>query len=75
MFFSCSNIQECPKIEYNPITKITQLDGKDYTGRCVVYNDEFKKVSIQQYVNGVDYGVWIFYHPNGKIETKGKWRH
>ena len=30
--------------------------------------------SIQQYVDGVDYGKWVFYFPNGEIETKGKFR-
>lgn len=71
---SCSSLQNCPKLEYNSINKLTTLpDGSLYTGRCIVYSNNEKK-SIQQYLNGVDYGNWIFYHPNGKIETKGKFR-
>lgn len=73
IFLSCSDIQPCPEIKYNPINKVTQLDGDNYTGRCAVYNNG-SRVSIQQYVNGVDYGVWLFYHSNGKIETKGRFR-
>ena len=76
MFLSCSssNVQRCPEISYNSITKLTSLpDGTLYTGRCVVYEGDLKK-SIQQYIDGVDYGKWIFYFPNGKIETKGKFR-
>ena len=26
--------------------------------------------NIRQYLNGKDYGKWIFYYPNGEIETK-----
>ena len=71
---SCSNIQECPDIQYNSSTRLTTLsDGEPYTGRCLVYKNNSKR-SVQQYVNGIDYGTWIFYFPNGKIETKGKFR-
>lgn len=74
IFGSCSTPNECPELSYNSINKLTTLpDGKSYTGRCSVYRDGYK-VSIQQYLNGVDYGKWIFYFPNGKIETKGKFR-
>ena len=76
LFISCSdsNIQRCPEIIYNSINKLTSLpDGSLYTGRCVVYDGDLKK-SIQQYLDGVDYGNWVFYFPNGKIETKGKFR-
>lgn len=76
IFISCStsNIQRCPELSYNSINKLTSLpDGTLYTGRCVVYEGDLKK-SIQQYIDGVDYGNWVFYFPNGKIETKGKFR-
>lgn len=76
IFISCStsNIQRCPEISYNSINKLTRLpDGSLYTGRCLVYEGDEKK-SIQQYLNGVDYGKWIFYFPNGEIETIGKFR-
>jgi len=76
IFFSCSNsnIQRCPEFNYNSINKLTSLpDGTLYTGRCLVYEGDLKK-SIQQYIDGVDYGKWIFYFPNGEIETKGKFR-
>ena len=75
-FVSCSssNPQKCPEIKYNPINKLTTLpDGELYTGRCLVYENNSKK-SVQQYLNGVDYGNWVFYFPNGQIETKGKFR-
>ena len=71
---SCSNPEKCQELIFEPIDKITTLNGELYTGRCTTYNDGVKR-SIQQYVNGVDYGNWLFYHPNGKIETKGvKWQ-
>ena len=71
---SCSTPDECPEFNYNSINKLTTLsDGLLYTGRCTVYEDGYKK-SIQQYLNGVDYGTWIFYFSNGNIETKGKFR-
>ena len=76
IFLSCSNsnIQTCPEIRYNSYNKLTTLpNGELYTGRCIVYENNTKK-SIQQYVAGVDYGNWIFYYPNGEIETKGKFR-
>ena len=74
LFGSCSTPNECPELNYNSINKLTTLpDGKSYTGRCTVYRDG-EKISIQQYLNGIDYGKWIFYFPNGKIETKGKFR-
>ncbi len=76
IFISCSNpnIQKCPEIRYNSVNKLTSLpDGTLYTGRCVVYEGNVKK-SIQQYIDGVDYGKWVFYFPNGEIETKGKFK-
>jgi len=76
MFLSCSSssIQRCPELNYNSLNKLTTLpDGTLYTGRCSVYNGDLKR-SIQQYIDGVDYGKWVFYFPNGKIETKGKFR-
>jgi antitoxin component YwqK of YwqJK toxin-antitoxin module len=74
IFSSCSTPDECPQLNYNSINKLTILsDGLPYTGRCTLYVDGYKN-SIQQYLNGVDYGTWIFYYPNGNIETKGKFR-
>ena len=70
---SCSTPDECPDLNYNSINKLTTLDGLPYTGRCAVYQDGDKK-SVQQYLNGVDYGTWIFYYSNGKIETRGKFK-
>ena len=58
---SCSTPNECPELNYNSINKLTTL------------SDGVKR-SIQQYLNGVDYGNWIFYFSNGKVETKGKFR-
>tara|TARA_X000000950_G_scaffold280941_1_gene376575 strand:- start:4818 stop:5219 length:402 start_codon:yes stop_codon:yes gene_type:complete len=74
IFSSCSTPDECPQLNYNSINKLTTLsDGLPFTGRCTVYKDGVKS-SIQQYLNGIDYGNWIFYFSNGKIETKGKFR-
>jgi len=70
---SCSNANDCPDLVFNTIDGTTNLNNLPYTGRCTTYKDGFKR-SIQQYVNGVDYGKWIFYHSNGKIETKGKFK-
>ena len=70
---SCSTPDECPDLNYNSINKLTTLDGLAFTGRCTVYEDGYKK-SVQQYLNGVDYGTWIFYYSNGKIETQGKFK-
>ena len=70
---SCSNPNDCPDLVFNTIDGTTNLNNLPYTGRCTTYKDGFKR-SIQQYVNGVDYGKWIFYHSNGKIETKGKFK-
>ena len=62
---------------------LTYYDGKEYTGRCSVYNLDTLR-SIQQYKNGYDHGKWKFYHSNGRIETKatfnmgkreGKWKY
>ena len=72
---SCSTPDNCPELKYNSLNKLTTLsDGLSYTGRCTVYDEDGLKKSIQQYLNGVDYGTWIFYHSNGKIETRGKFK-
>jgi len=69
--FSC-NPQNCPVLTYNELNKMTYGDNNlPYTGRCVIYIDG-KISSIQQYLNGKDYGKWTFYHSNGRVETKGK---
>jgi antitoxin component YwqK of YwqJK toxin-antitoxin module len=69
---SCSEPNSCPGIIHNSDNGITTtIDGKLYTGRCMTYENEIKR-SIQQYVNGKDYGKWTFYFPNGTIETKGR---
>lgn len=69
---SCSEPNMCPEIIYNSNDGITTTyDGKLYTGRCLTYVDGVKR-SVQQYVNGKDYGKWVFYFPNGTIETKGR---
>ena len=69
---SCSSAEKCPELIFDPLTMTTtSTDGTPYTGRCVNYQNEIKR-SVQQYINGKDYGKWVFYFPNGKIETKGK---
>lgn len=72
MLFSCSSPGVCPEFSYDPDDKITSLNDEPYTGRCSVLNEDGGVRSIQQYLNGYDYGKWIFYYSNGNIETKGK---
>ena len=66
LIFSCTP-QECPVLSYDELNRIAyDSDNSPYTGRCSVYlNDKIS--SIQQYLNGKDYGRWTFYYPNGKI--------
>jgi len=69
---SCSNANDCPELIFDPLAKLTSTnDGTLYTGRCTTYQKDTKR-SVQQYLNGKDYGKWIFYFSTGKIETKGK---
>ena len=70
---SCTAVPDaCPDLNFTSSDFITTTnDGKLYTGRCLNYENEVKR-SIQQYVNGIDYGEWVFYFPNGNIETKGR---
>ena len=71
---SCSSPEKCPELNYNAINKLTTLsDGSTFTGRCTIYEDGYKK-SIQQYINGVDYGASVFYFSNGNVEAKGKFK-
>tara|TARA_B100000963_G_C22627453_1_gene673122 strand:+ start:1055 stop:1489 length:435 start_codon:yes stop_codon:yes gene_type:complete len=67
----CSSPKECPEFDFNSLEKTTTLNNNPYTGRCSTYNNG-KLRSIQQYLNGIDYGKWIFYYENGKVQTKGK---
>lgn len=87
IFSSCSP-NRCPELSmkkpnYYVEKYLTYYDGKEYTGRCSVYNLDTLR-SIQQYKNGYDHGKWKFYHSNGRIETKatfnmgkreGKWKY
>ena len=71
----CSEPQPCPsELKFNPEGNITMLEDELYTGRCMVFNEDGNKASIQQYLNGVDYGNWIFYFNNGNTKTKGKFK-
>ena len=67
----CSSPNNCPLLEYNSIEKLTRVDGELFTGRCITYKDDYKR-SVQQYINGIDSGSWVFYYPNGEIETIGR---
>ena len=73
VLIGCSDPEKCQELIFQPLEKTTTLNGELYTGRCTTYNDSIKR-SIQQYVNGVDYGKWVFYYPDGKIETKGRFK-
>ena len=69
---SCASPRSCPELVHNKIEGITtNINGELYTGRCLTYENEVKR-SVQQYLNGKDYGKWIFYFPDGKVQTKGK---
>ena len=68
---SCSTPGECPQIIFDSNDKTSSVDGSYYTGRCMTYVDGRKR-SIQQYLDGRDYGKWIFYFSDGSIETKGR---
>tara|TARA_B100001175_G_scaffold196977_1_gene167195 strand:- start:223 stop:633 length:411 start_codon:yes stop_codon:yes gene_type:complete len=75
LIYGCSDPQPCdPNLEFDSTEKITRLNDKLYTGRCMVYSEDGDKLSIQQYLNGIDYGKWIFYFENGNIKTKGKFK-
>ena len=72
LIYSCSAPKICPYLVYDSTNKISyNSDGALFTGRCLTYDNDSKR-SIQQYINGKDYGKWIFYFSNGQIETKGK---
>ncbi|MDC6466064.1 hypothetical protein PQZ36_00710 [Flavobacteriaceae bacterium] len=71
IFTSCSKPNLCPNFDFNTLEKITTLNNRPYTGRCSKYSDG-KVKSIQQYLNGLDYGKWVFYYENGKVQTKGR---
>ena len=69
---SCSAPDECPEIFFNDIDRISTLSSGDlYTGRCLTFENGSKR-SVQQYLNGKDYGKLIFYFPDGSVETKGR---
>ena len=72
VFVSCSDPEPCPSLVYDPINKNTSTSkGELYTGRCIVLENG-KKIGVNQFINGIDYGKWVFYHSNGKIKTKGR---
>ncbi len=72
LFVSCATPRNCPDLVHNSVNKITETaDGELYTGRCMTYENDIKR-SVQQYINGKDYGKWVFYFPNGKVQTKGR---
>lgn len=71
LIYGCSEPQICPELIFDAEEKLTYVNGKVYTGRCLLVNNEIPR-SIQQYINGIDHGNWIFYFENGKVETKGK---
>ncbi len=69
---SCTEPNDCPELIFDSLTKSTYLSNKEpYTGRCL-FTFEDQSTNIRQYLNGKDYGKWIFYYPNGEIETKGR---
>jgi len=62
----------CPdNLSFDSLNLVTYHNGELFTGRCATYDDG-KIRSIQQYLNGKDYGKWKFYFSSGKIETIGR---
>ena len=62
----------CPdNLSFDSLNTVTYVNDELYTGRCATY-DNGKLRSIQQYLNGKDYGKWKFYFSSGKIETTGR---
>lgn len=74
IIFSCSNPSECPEFIFDKLDNTTySSDKKLYTGRCSTFFEGENTIkSVQQYLNGKDYGKWKYYFENGQIETKGQ---
>ena len=68
---SCSPSM-CPQLLFDSANKITFDSNEElFTGRCSTYENDTLR-SVQQYLNGKDYGRWTFYYSNGNKETTGK---
>ena len=55
---SCSNPEKCQELIFEPIDKITTLNGELYTGRCTTYNDGVKEVysnMLMELIMGIGY--------------------
>lgn len=62
----------CPELIFDSANRITyDSNEKLFTGRCSTYENDTLR-SVQQYLNGKDYGRWTFYYSNGNKETTGK---
>tara|TARA_B100001093_G_C26853641_1_gene1026302 strand:- start:213 stop:590 length:378 start_codon:yes stop_codon:yes gene_type:complete len=67
---SCSSYN-CFDLTYDKINRLTYHSNKLFTGDCKSYYLTKNLKSDQSYTNGKDDGLWTFYFPNGKIQTKG----
>ena len=62
----------CPELLFDSANVLTyDSNNRLFTGRCSVYENNTLR-SVRQYLNGKDYGRWIFYYSNGNKETTGK---
>ena len=62
----------CPdNLSFDSLNTVTYVNDELFTGRCATY-DNGKLRSIQQYLNGKDYGKWKFYFSSGNIQTVGR---
>jgi len=71
-FFLSCNGTDCADLEYH--NSITTLNGKLFTGECNEFYINGQKRSKQQYKNGKDHGLWVFYHPEEIIRTIGEFK-
>lgn len=67
--FSCSP-EPCPNIELRD-DGLTYYREYPYNGSCGFYADN-KLLSKQNYSNGLNDGMWVFYFENGKVQAKGR---
>ena len=73
--FGCSEgtvNQNCIELEYSFDIKAMKLNGKPFSGRCMVYLSDGEKYEQKTYkeglLDGVQYGYW---YPSEKIKYKG----
>lgn len=71
MIFSSCSSYDCFDLKYDQTKGLTYQSEKLFTGDCKSYYFTRNIKSEQSYTNGKDNGLWVFYYPNGKTQTKG----